>query len=34
MQYYGYDTELYIEPKKLFNEDGVAVGQASTDAIV
>ena len=34
MDYYGYDTELYIEPKKLFNEDGVAVGQASTDAIV
>lgn len=31
--YYGYETELYIEPKKLFNEDGQAVGPDAVDAI-
>lgn len=33
ISYYGYDTELYIEPKKLFNEDGVAVGPAAVDSV-
>jgi hypothetical protein len=33
INYYGYDTELYIEPKKLFNEEGVAVGPGAIDAI-
>ena len=34
MSYYGYDTELYIQPKKLFNEDGEQVaGQVATTAI-
>jgi hypothetical protein len=34
MQYCGHDVELYIEPLRLFNEDGVKVGEASVDAIV
>ena len=34
MSYYGYDTELYIQPKKLFNEEGEQVtGQEVTTAI-
>ena len=33
LSYYGYDTELYIEPKKLFNEDGQEVGPKAVDAI-
>ena len=33
MSYYGYeDNELYIEPLRLFNEEGVQVGEASVDA--
>jgi hypothetical protein len=33
MSYYGYeDNELYIEPLRLFNEEGVKVGEASVDA--
>jgi hypothetical protein len=33
MNYYGYpDNELYIEPLRLFNEDGVQVGDAVVDA--
>jgi hypothetical protein len=33
MSYYGYpDNELYIEPLRLFNEDGVQVGEAVVDA--
>ena len=33
MYYYGYpENELYIEPLRLFNEDGVKVGEASVDA--
>lgn len=30
---YGYDTELYIEPLRLFNEDGEQIGEARVDAI-
>jgi hypothetical protein len=34
MYYYGYDTELYIQPKKIFNEEGQQVaGQEVTTAI-
>jgi hypothetical protein len=34
MSYYGYeDNELYIEPLRLFNEDGEQVGEATVDAI-
>lgn len=34
MMYYGYDTELYIQPKKIFNEEGDQVaGQEVTTAI-
>jgi hypothetical protein len=33
MYYSGYeDNELYIEPLRLFNEDGVQVGEAVVDA--
>jgi hypothetical protein len=33
MHYYGYpNNELYIEPLRLFNEDGLQVGEASVDA--
>lgn len=32
--YYGYDTSLYIEPLKLFNEEGQKVGEEKIDAIV
>jgi len=33
MSYYGYpNNELYIEPLRLFNEDGVQVGDAVVDA--
>ena len=31
---YGYDTELYIEPLRLFNEDGEQIGEAQVDAII
>jgi len=30
--FYGYETELYIEPLNLFNEDGVEVGEAEITA--
>jgi hypothetical protein len=30
----GYNTELYIEPLRLFNDEGEQVGEASVDAIV
>ena len=33
LNYYGYDTELYIEPKKLFDEDGEKVGPEAVDSI-
>ena len=34
MMYYGYDTELYIQPKKIFDEEGQQVaGQEVTTAI-
>jgi hypothetical protein len=34
MNYYGYpDNELYIEPLRLFNEEGEQVGEATVDAI-
>ncbi len=34
MFYYGYQTELYIQPKKIFNEEGKQVaGQQATTAI-
>jgi hypothetical protein len=33
LDYYGYDTELYIEPKKLFDEDGNEVGPDAVDSI-
>jgi hypothetical protein len=34
MHYYGYsDNELYIEPLRLFNEEGEQVGDAVVDAI-
>jgi hypothetical protein len=34
IHYYGYeDTDLYIEPLRLFNEEGVQVGEAVVDAI-
>jgi len=34
MLYYGYDTELFIQPKKIFNEEGDQVaGQEATTAI-
>jgi hypothetical protein len=32
--YYGYETELYIEPLRLFDEDGDAIGEAQVDAQV
>lgn len=32
LYYYGYETELYIEPLRLFNEDNVQVGEAVVDA--
>lgn len=32
LYYYGYETELYIEPLNLFNEDGVEVGEATVTA--
>lgn len=32
MYYYGYDTELYIVPLNLFNEDGEQVGETSVTA--
>ena len=31
--YYGYDTELYIEQLKLFNEDNEQIGEKTVDAI-
>ena len=31
--YYGYQEELYIEPLRLFDEDGQKVGEAQVDAI-
>lgn len=34
LYYYGYDTELYIEPLRLFNEDNQQIGEAQVDAIV
>jgi len=34
LYYYGYDTELYIEPLRLFNEDNQQIGEAQIDAIV
>ena len=33
MKYYGYDTELYIEPLRLFNEDNQQIGDETVDAI-
>ena len=32
MYYYGHDTELYIEPLRLFNEDNQQIGEAQIDA--
>jgi hypothetical protein len=32
MYYYGHDTELYIEPLRLFNEDNQQIGDAQVDA--
>jgi len=31
--YYGYDTELYIEQLKLFNDDNEQIGEQTVDAI-
>jgi hypothetical protein len=33
LHYYGYDTELYIEPLRMFNEDNEKIGDAAVDAI-
>jgi hypothetical protein len=33
MKYYGYDTDLYIKPKQIFNSDGDKVGETVTEAI-
>lgn len=33
IMYYGYETELYIEPLRLFNDEGQEVGEASITAI-
>ncbi len=33
LSYYGYDTTLYLEPKRLFNSDGEKVGETTTKAI-
>jgi hypothetical protein len=32
MYYYGHETELYIEPLRLFNEDNQQIGDAQVDA--
>lgn len=34
LHYYGYETDLYIEPLRLFNADNEKVGDAVVDAIV
>jgi hypothetical protein len=34
LHYYGYDTDLYIEPLRLFDEENKQVGDAQVDAIV
>jgi hypothetical protein len=33
IRYFGYDTELVIKPKRLFNEDNVAIGNEKVEAI-
>lgn len=33
MRLYGYDTELYIEPLRMFNEDNEQIGETTVDAI-
>lgn len=33
LHYYGYDTDLYIEPLRLFDEDNNQIGEAQVDAI-
>jgi hypothetical protein len=33
LSYYGYNTTLYLEPKRLFNSDGEQVGETVTEAI-
>jgi hypothetical protein len=33
VNYYGYDTELYIEQLRLFNEDNEQIGEQTVDAI-
>jgi len=32
VHYYGYDTNLYIEPKRLFNEEGKKIGEQTVTA--
>jgi hypothetical protein len=34
LHYYGYDTDLYIEPLRLFDEENKQIGDAAVDAIV
>jgi len=34
LHYYGYDTDLYIEPLRLFDAENKQVGDAQVDAIV
>jgi hypothetical protein len=33
LSYYGYNTTLYLEPKRLFNSDGEQIGETVTEAI-
>jgi hypothetical protein len=34
LHYYGYDTDLYIKPLNLFDEDNQQIGEATVDAQV